>query len=162
MASRVGLVLFMCVLPAMVAAIRPEKNPFSVKGRVFCDPCRATFETSATTYIAGAEVIVQCNDRVTNEVVYTKKGITDSTGTYTIDVNEDHKDQVCDAKLVNSNHPTCNEITPGRDQARVILTGYNGIASMNRLVNAMGYMTQEVQSGCADVLRQYQEFDEDN
>lgn len=53
MASRVALVLFMCVLPAMVAAIRPAKSPFCVKGRVFCDPCRAGFETSATTYIAG-------------------------------------------------------------------------------------------------------------
>ncbi|OIV97903.1 hypothetical protein TanjilG_12660 [Lupinus angustifolius] len=161
MASKIALVLFICVLPAMVTAIRHEKNPFSVKGRVFCDPCRATFETSATTYIAGAEVILQCTDRVTNEVVYTKKGFTDSTGTYMIDVNEDHKDQVCDAKLVNSNHPTCNEATPGRDQARVILTGYNGIASTERFANAMGYMTQEVASGCADVLRQYQEFDEE-
>ncbi|OIV96708.1 hypothetical protein TanjilG_09250 [Lupinus angustifolius] len=160
--SRVALVLFMCVLPAMIAAIRPEKNPFSVKGRVFCDPCRATFETSATTYIAGAEVILQCTDRATNEVVYTKKGITDSTGTYIITVNEDHKDQVCNAKLVNSNHPTCNEAAPGRDAARVILTGYNGIASNNRFANAMGYMTREVASGCADVLKQYQEFDKED
>ena len=53
MASRAVLLLAMCVLPAMVVAIRPAKNPFCVKGRVYCDPCRAGFETSATTYIAG-------------------------------------------------------------------------------------------------------------
>ncbi|CAL0319360.1 unnamed protein product [Lupinus luteus] len=160
--SRLALVLFMCALPAMIAAIRPEKNPFSVTGRVFCDPCRATFETSATTYIAGAEVELQCTDRATNEVVYTQKGITDSTGTYAITVNEDHKDQVCNAKLVKSNHPTCNEATPGRDASRVILTGYNGIATNKRFANAMGYMTKEVASGCADVLKLYQQLDEDN
>lgn len=43
----------LCVVPAMVAAIRPNKNPFCVKGRVYCDPCRAGFETPATAYIAG-------------------------------------------------------------------------------------------------------------
>lgn len=53
MASRAVLLLAMCVLPAMVVAIRPAKSPFSVKGRVYCDRCRAGFETSATTYIAG-------------------------------------------------------------------------------------------------------------
>lgn len=53
MASRLALVLCMCVLPAMVVAIRPAKNPFCVKGRVLCDPCRAGFETSAITNIAG-------------------------------------------------------------------------------------------------------------
>ncbi len=162
MASRVALLLVMCVLPAMVAAIRPAKNPFVVKGRVFCDPCRAGFETSAAKYIPGAEVMVQCKDRVSNDVVYTKRAWTDSTGSYTIHVDEDHADQVCDAKLVSSSQDDCKEATPGRDQARVILTGYNGIASNDRFTNAIGFMTQEVASGCADILKQYQEFDDEN
>ncbi|XP_027338681.1 protein DOWNSTREAM OF FLC-like [Abrus precatorius] len=162
MASRVVLLLAMCVLPAMVVAIRPAKNPFCVKGQVYCDRCRAGFETSATTYIAGAEVELQCKNRVTNEVVYSKKGWTDRTGSYKIWVNEDHADEVCDAKLVDSHHSQCTEATPGRDQARVILTRYNGIASDDRFVNAMGFMSEEVASGCADILRQYQEFDNEN
>lgn len=152
----------MCVLPAMVVAIRPAKNPFCVKGRVYCDPCRAGFETTATTHIAGAEVMLQCKDKNTNEVVYTKKGWTDSTGAYTIFVDEDHADQICDAKLVSSPQHDCKEATPGRDQARVILTGYNGIASNDRFANAMGFMAQEAASGCAEVLRQYEEFDNEN
>lgn len=53
MASRVALLVFLCVLPAMVSAIRPAKNPFCLKGRVVCDPCRAGYETSAITHIAG-------------------------------------------------------------------------------------------------------------
>ncbi|KAG5018982.1 hypothetical protein AAZX31_06G100900 [Glycine max] len=162
MASRAVLLLAMCVLPAMVVAIRPAKNPFCVKGRVYCDPCRAGFETSATTYIAGAEIMLQCKSRVSNEVVYTKKGYTDSTGAYTMYVDEDHADQICSAKLVSSPHPQCKEVTPGRDEAVVILTRYNGIASDDRFANAMGFMSQEVASGCAEVLRQYEEFDNEN
>jgi hypothetical protein len=53
MASRVALLMFLCVLPAMVSAIRPAKNPFCLKGHVVCDPCRAGYETSAITHIAG-------------------------------------------------------------------------------------------------------------
>ncbi|BAT78546.1 hypothetical protein VIGAN_02123600 [Vigna angularis var. angularis] len=162
MASRAVLLLALCVLPAMVVAIRPAKNPFSVKGRVYCDRCRAGFETSATTYIAGAEVMLQCKSRTTNEVVYTKNGKTDSSGAYTIYVDEDHADEVCNAKLVSSPHPECREVTPGRDEALVILTRYNGIASDDRYANAMGFMSQDVAAGCAEVLRQYQEFDNEN
>ena len=58
MATRVALLFLACSLPAMVAAIRPERNPFRVQGRVYCDPCRAGFETSKTTYIPGASSIL--------------------------------------------------------------------------------------------------------
>lgn len=77
-------------------------------------------------------------------------------------VNEDHADEVCNAKLVRSPHPQCKEPTPGRDQALVILTGYNGIASNDRFANAMGFMSQEVAPDCAQILKQYQEFDNEN
>ncbi|MED6219034.1 hypothetical protein PIB30_032165 [Stylosanthes scabra] len=162
MATKVALLMFLCVLPAMVAASRPAKNPFCVQGRVYCDPCRAGFETSATTYIAGAEVVLECKDKTGTEVVYTKKARTDSTGSYTIYVNEDHADHICDAKLVSSPHHRCKVVTPGRDQARVALTSQNGIASDTRFANAMGFMTEEVAAGCAEILKQYQELDNEN
>ncbi|XP_028771898.1 pollen-specific protein C13-like [Neltuma alba] len=162
MATRVSFLLLLCALPALVAAIRPERNPFTVRGRVYCDTCRAGFETSATTYIAGAEVVVECKERNTLQVVYRKKGRTDSTGTYKILVDEDHADQVCDAKVVSSPQSDCNEAAPGRDQARVILTRNNGIASDDRAVNAVGFMKAEAASVCAEVLKQYEEFDNEN
>jgi len=34
--------------------LRPPRAGFVVRGRVWCDNCRAGFETSASTYIAGA------------------------------------------------------------------------------------------------------------
>lgn len=110
----------------------------------------------------GAEVILQCKDRTTNDLVYSKLGRTDSSGSYTILVDEDHENQICDAKLVSSPQHDCKEATPGRDQSRVILNRYNGIATDDRFVNNMGFMTKGVASGCAEILRQYQEFDNDN
>ncbi|KAJ7959046.1 Pollen-specific protein [Quillaja saponaria] len=160
MASRLTLLFLLCALPALVTAIRHERNPFLVEGRVFCDTCRAGFETSASTYIPGAKVIVECKDRTTMELRYTKEGTTDSTGTYKITVNEDHEDQICDCKLLSSPDTNCKTAAPGRDQARVILTRYNGIASNNRYANAMGFMKEEALSGCTEILKQYQEFDD--
>ncbi|XP_054798481.1 pollen-specific protein C13-like [Prosopis cineraria] len=162
MASGPALLFLLCVLPSMVAAIRLHKNPFCVQGRVYCDACRAGFETSVTTYIPGAEVIVECKDRNTAEVMFSKKGVTDSTGTYKIFVNEDHEDHICNAKLVSSPQTNCQEAAPGRDEARVILTRNNGIASDDRFANSLGYMKTEADSGCAEILRQYQVFDEEN
>ncbi|CAL5202885.1 unnamed protein product [Lathyrus oleraceus] len=161
MASRVALLVFLCVLPAMVSAIRPAKNPFCLKGRVVCDPCRAGYETSAITHIAGAEVALECKDRISNKVVYTKAGRTDPSGEYTMYVDEDRADNVCDVKLVRSPQNSCNEATPGRDQARVILTRYNGIASNDRFANAMLFMANEVASGCAEILQKMHELDDD-
>ncbi|CAI8597489.1 unnamed protein product [Vicia faba] len=161
MASRVALLLFAFVLPAMVSAIRPAKNPLCLKGHVVCDLCRAGYETSAITHIAGAEVALECKDRISNKVVYTKLGKTDSNGEYTMYVDEDRVDNVCDVKLVSSPQNSCNEATPGRDQARVILTRYNGIASNDRFANAMLFMANEVASGCAEILQKMHELDDD-
>ncbi|CAB4267101.1 unnamed protein product [Prunus armeniaca] len=155
------IVLFaLCVLPALAVATRPMRTPFTVEGKVYCDNCRAGFETSATTYIPGATVRLECRDRKTMDIRYTKEGRTDSTGTYKIPVTEDHEDQFCDAVLVSSSQEDCAAAAPGRDRARVILTGYNGIASYNRFANAMGFMKNEAVPGCAQILKQLQEFDE--
>jgi hypothetical protein len=55
--ARVLLLLALCVLPALVRAARPARNPFVVQGSVYCDTCLAGFETSKTTNIAGNHFI---------------------------------------------------------------------------------------------------------
>ncbi|OAY23327.1 protein DOWNSTREAM OF FLC [Manihot esculenta] len=158
--ARTLLLLALVVLPALVSAARPARNPFELEGRVYCDTCRAGYETAKTTYIAGAKVRVECKDRKTMDLVYSKEGTTDSTGTYKIYIDEDHQDQLCDAMLIRSPIKDCNSPSSGRDRARVILTGYNGIASNKRFANAMGFMKDEAISGCTELLRQYQEYEE--
>ncbi|POO04039.1 Allergen Ole e 1, conserved site [Trema orientale] len=151
------LLMALCLLPALATASRPVKDPLKVEGKVYCDTCRAGFETSATTYIAGAKVRIECRERKTMDLVYSKEATTDSSGTYKMLISEDHADEVCDALLVSSPQADCATASPGRDRARVILTSYNGIASSNRYVNAMGFTRNEALAGCADVLKLYQE-----
>jgi hypothetical protein len=38
---------------AIATAVAAERPSFTVEGRVYCDTCRAGFETSVTTYLAG-------------------------------------------------------------------------------------------------------------
>lgn len=55
--ARVFVLMALCVLPALVSA-RPMRSNFIVQGRVYCDTCRAGFETSASTYIHGIYFII--------------------------------------------------------------------------------------------------------
>ncbi|OWM79932.1 major pollen allergen Lol p 11-like [Punica granatum] len=158
--AKLALLFALFVLPAIAVAARPTKHPLVVRGRVYCDPCKAGFETSASTFIAGAKVKVECRHRQTSKLLYSREATTDSTGTYVIPVSEDHKDECCDAMLVSSPHPTCNIPTEGRDKARVILTRNNGICTDDRFANSMGFMTAQPMAVCAQILQQYQEFDD--
>lgn len=52
--ARLVILMLLCVLPAIATArFLHHQKPFVVQGRVYCDTCRAGFETSATTYIPG-------------------------------------------------------------------------------------------------------------
>ncbi|XP_022768292.1 major pollen allergen Lol p 11-like [Durio zibethinus] len=158
--AKILLLIALCVLPALVSATRMVNNPLVVQGHVYCDRCRAGFETSKTRNMAGAKVKVECSDRKTGQVVYKREGYTDSTGQYKIVVSEDHLDQICDAVLLKSSQPECAKMAPGRERARVILTNYNGIASNNRYANALIFMADEPDAGCAEIMKLYQEEDE--
>ena len=160
--AKLVLMLALCVLPAIVIASRPVSDvEYHLIGRVYCDTCRAGFETPATRYIAGAEVKVQCKERKNTKVVtYEAFGVTDATGTYNICVKGDHGDGLCEVMLVSSPLKACKTADPGRDRSRVTLTSYNGIVSNKRFANAMGFMQDEIMSGCTQLLQQYQEFDD--
>ncbi|GMN45291.1 hypothetical protein TIFTF001_014487 [Ficus carica] len=158
------LLMALCLLPALAVASRslidpyvPLKVPFRVEGKVYCDTCCAGFETSATTYISGAKVTIECKDRDTLALVFSKEVTTDSEGCYSTSIAEDHKNQICDVVAVSSPLKNCAKAAPGRDRARVILTENNGIASNRRFVNAIGFEMNKPLGVCANVLKQYQE-----
>ncbi|KAM1597747.1 hypothetical protein PS2_032617 [Malus domestica] len=46
--------------------------------KVYCDTCRAGYETKVITYIAGAKVRLECRDKSGMALVYTKEGTIDS------------------------------------------------------------------------------------
>ncbi|KAI4321396.1 hypothetical protein MLD38_034780 [Melastoma candidum] len=157
--ARFVAVLLLLVLPAVALAARPARQPMLLQGKVYCDNCRAGFETPLSTYIPGAKVRVECKDTKTMQLLYSQETTTDSTGSYKMVVSEDHQDQTCDALLVSSPDRACSTPAAGRDRARVILTRNNGMASDNRYANAMGFMKTEAVDGCAKVLQMYQDFE---
>ena len=106
--------------------------------------------------LIGATVRVECKDK-DQKIVYTKEGTTDATGTYHILINEDHREETCDVVLVSSPMGNCKTADPGRDRARVALTSYNGIVSDIRFANAMGFMKDDIMSGCTTLLQSLME-----
>ncbi|XP_068637312.1 protein DOWNSTREAM OF FLC-like [Aristolochia californica] len=149
----------LCLLPALAAA-RSVRTVFTVQGRVYCDTCRAGFETPYTKYMPGAKVRVECKDRDTMKVLYTAEGITNKEGTYKILVANDHEDQICESVLVQSSQSECAAIEPGRERARVFLTNNNGIASPTRYANNLGFIKDAPIAGCAELLKQYQVYED--
>ncbi|XP_077224414.1 pollen-specific protein C13-like [Tasmannia lanceolata] len=156
--ARVLILMALCVLPALVSA-RPSRPNFIVQGKVYCDTCQAGFETSATTYIQGAKVRVECRNRETGKPTYSIEGVTDRTGMYKIPVAGDHENEICESVLVSSPESKCSTIMAGRERARVVLTHNNGVVSDTQYANNMGFQKDAPLSGCAQVLKQYQEDD---
>lgn len=55
--AKVLLLIALCVLPALVSASRVLNNPLVVQGQVFCDRCRAGFETEKARNMGGKPFI---------------------------------------------------------------------------------------------------------
>lgn len=103
---------------------------------------------------------VECRNRATSELSYTKEGVTSSDGKYKILIESDHHDEYCDAVLVKSSDPECSKPDAGRDRARVILTDNNGMNSNTRFANALGFLKKTPLASCSQILKQYQESEE--
>nr|AAF16869.1 allergen-like protein BRSn20 [Sambucus nigra] len=158
--ARLILLVALSFLPLLTSA-RLIGNPFLLKGSVYCDTCRAGFETDATKYLHGARVRIECKDRDTLRLTYSDEAVTDSKGKYSVLVSDDHGDQMCDAILVSSPDPECAVPDKGRDRACVILTRSNGMTSDERFANAMGFLKNEPMAGCTQILQKYQLNEDD-
>ncbi|MCL7041452.1 hypothetical protein MKW94_028632 [Papaver nudicaule] len=139
--SRVLILLALCVLPALLVEAVPLKVPYQVTGRVYCDTCHLGCEHPLVTYIPGAIVKIECKDDNDYQINYSRQGVTDKDGKFTIEVREDHKDDFCFAVLVSSPKTNCKKIVPGLDRVTAILTNDNGLqeTSPYRFVNSMGF-----------------------
>ncbi|KAM5577340.1 protein DOWNSTREAM OF FLC-like [Rosa sericea] len=157
--SRVLVLLALCVLPALASA-KTVGKPFHVQGRVYCDTCRCGFETSATTYIAGARVRIECKYRKSLSLAYSVEGVTDATGTYHILVEDDHEDQICETVLISSPISDCKSADPGRSRSNVVLTRFNGVVKTKRFANNMGFFKDQELPGCSQLLKQYLNYDQ--
>lgn len=91
---------------------------------------------------------------------YTAEAVSDRKGNYKFVVHDDHVDEMCDVMLVKSSDKSCPKISPGREQSRVILNHYNGIASHVRHANNMGFEKEVSDVFCSELIKKYQ-VDED-
>ncbi|KAE8706848.1 Protein DOWNSTREAM OF FLC [Hibiscus syriacus] len=157
MATKLFLLLAICVLPVLVNA---NRQPFKIIGKVYCDACRAGFETVKCSYIPGARVEIKCYDRITMKLKFSVGAETDATGTYSILVEDDHQDQICYATLVSSPIKSCAVPDTRRNKATVILTRSNGAVSHIHYANAMGFLQDTAAAGCAELLRSLLQDDE--
>lgn len=92
------------------------------------------------------------------KVDFYTEAVTDSTGTYHIEVEKDYGNHICQSILVKSPIKSCSAPDPGRDRSSIVLTHYkNGIVNHLHYANAMGYLQDEPLPECKKLLKYYLE-----
>ncbi|KAG0450711.1 hypothetical protein HPP92_000656 [Vanilla planifolia] len=152
--AKTELILSFCLLSSF-ALLASAASTFSVEGRVYCDTCRAGFETNITEYISGAKVKVECTHFSTGKVEHSNEGVTGANGFYHVEVVDDHEEEICEAVLVESPVADCKEIPDGRHRAQVVLAANTGITSNVRFANSLGFLRDEALPYCEKLLREY-------
>ncbi|PIA42230.1 hypothetical protein AQUCO_02100242v1 [Aquilegia coerulea] len=150
MAKLVALIASLCFLSFLGAVY----CKIEVRGEVYCDTCRVLFPTTVSTPAKNAEVLLECRDRENenNRTLSQSTTDIDGNGRYAIEVDGDHEDEICEVRLVQSLDTECNQIIPGLDRARVLISDNSGIASNVRYANPLGFIKAVPLPECAEVL----------
>ncbi|XVF25650.1 hypothetical protein REPUB_Repub13aG0231600 [Reevesia pubescens] len=147
----------LCLLSFLGIAHAGAPEHFFVEGKVYCDNCRAQFETKISKYMEGAKVRLECKDRESGKLTFSVDGKTDATGTYRLKVEGDHEEEVCEVELIESSDPECSEIDQEnylRKGAQIVLTKDAGMSTDARHANPLGFMVKERLPECTEVLRE--------
>ncbi|PUZ46929.1 hypothetical protein GQ55_7G123300 [Panicum hallii var. hallii] len=142
------------ILLFAVAAVATKAPDYVIQGRVYCDTCRAGFETNVTEYMKGAKVRLECKHFGTGNVERAIDGVTDETGTYKVELKDSHEEDICEVVLVQSPRKDCDEVQELRDRASVLLTRNVGICDSVRLANPLGYFKDVPLPVCGELLKQ--------
>ncbi|XP_074299161.1 pollen allergen Che a 1-like [Silene latifolia] len=145
-----------CVLSLATTASAVD-NRFFVQGMVYCDTCRIQFITRVTHMLEGATVKLECRNITAGTVTFSKETMTDKLGLYSIPVDGDHEDDVCQINLVKSPNEDCSEIPTdiySQQAAKVSLTNNNGEVTPVRNANALGFLNKVPLHECPEVLKE--------
>ncbi|KAL9275360.1 Olee1-like protein [Drosera capensis] len=130
---------------------------FFVEGQVYCDTCRAEFVTRVTEYLKGAKVRLECRNITGGDLTYTADAVTDKQGRYSIAVDGDYEDDVCEVLLQKSPREDCSEIPTDsftRMAAKVPLTSNNGVVDPIRYANPLGFIIRKPLPECPEVFKE--------
>ncbi|XP_059645813.1 olee1-like protein [Cornus florida] len=134
------------------AAGKKKDGKFTVEGKVYCDPCRVQFVTKISQFLEGAHVVLLCKDEETGNVTYSVNGQSGKDGSYSLKVEGDHGDEICEVKVATSPQPdTCGEAMD--ETAPVTLTD-NGMSTDIRYANYIGFMKKDPDAECPKVLEE--------
>ncbi|KQK03398.1 pollen allergen Phl p 11 [Brachypodium distachyon] len=148
--------LLLLALAGVASAYEKGPGGFVVTGRVYCDPCRAGFETNVSKNIGGATVAVDCRPFNGGDSKLKAEATTDQYGWYKIDIDQDHQEEICEVLLARSPDPACSEIEEFRDRARVPLTRNNGLKQQGtRYANPIAFFRKEPLKDCGGILQAY-------
>ncbi|CAN6358105.1 unnamed protein product [Urochloa humidicola] len=160
--SLIALLLLAATAMAAIAVAAPpapggpSKQAFVVTGRVYCDNCRAGFETNVSHNIAGATVQMECRHFETQQLHDKAEATTDAGGWYKMDIGDDHQEEICEVVLLKSPEADCAEVERFRDRARVPLTRNNGIDLKSVIyANPIAFFRKEPLPNCGEILRAY-------
>ena len=104
---------------------------------------------------AEAKVRIECKNFTTNQITKRVDGTANSQGTYSIQVEGVHEEEICEAVLVSSPRADCKEVKEGRDRARILLTHDSGISSNVRYANSLGFLIDTPLPICGQLLQMY-------
>nr|GME04175.1 anther-specific protein LAT52-like [Ipomoea batatas] len=155
--AKAALAIFstLCIVAAMAGSgsCLPGES-FTVKGKVYCDPCHLKFETRISENIADAVVKLECRNMTTEKVTYTKETKTGADGTYSMMVEGEHEDEICDVTVEKSPREDCKEAAAGLEKAQVVLSDNVGMHSNVRYANPLFFMKEKVSKDCAKVMKE--------
>lgn len=104
----------------------------------------------------GATVRVECRDNENaRNLTFSKEAVTDGNGSYKVEVDGDHEEELCEVKLVKSSRGDCAEVDSEshlEQAARISITANNGIVSPIRAANPLGFLKKERLPACAQVF----------
>ncbi|XP_023886608.1 olee1-like protein [Quercus suber] len=151
-----------CAVAALIATIfcfspllnlaQATSETFFVEGKVYCDTCRVQFETKISQPLADSKVRLECRKREGGELTYSFDGTTNSTGIYRLPVDGDHEEEICEVVALKSSRADCSDLMAGYERARITLTNKNGLASIARYPNPLGFMVKEALPSCLEIL----------
>ena len=100
---------------------------------------------------------VECKEFEGGNTTFSKEAVTDASGTYRVEVDGDHEEELCEVVLVKSSREDCDEINNQSHlylAARISITANNGIVSPVRNANPLGFLKKTPKPECPDVLKE--------
>ncbi|MCD7446281.1 hypothetical protein HAX54_000091 [Datura stramonium] len=98
-----------------------------------------------------------CRNQTDDTVTLMVEGQIDDRGVYSLLVERDHEDEICEMIPIKSTMDDCTEIPNeghAKEYARITITNNNGIAGTTRHANPLFFWKKEASPECDEVFKE--------